>query len=109
MEAKLLGFGVTPQAAHIFSSEMQDAATREALIQVVADTMTSEFTPGEIRQIRSFIESPAGAKFQQFIYRPAALAGYFSPIVRQACDKTLPQVSGTDRLVFSVGCRQLQK
>lgn len=108
LEGKLIQVGVTQDAAHLFSIEMQRAATQEALAQSIAVSLNNEFTPEEIQQIRTFIESPTGMKFQNFVNHPAALAGYFTPIIRQACDNTIPQVNGTDRLVVSVGYRQIQ-
>jgi hypothetical protein len=108
LEEKLRNVGVTPDAAHLFGSEMQRAATREALAQAIAESLTADFTTEELQQIRIFVASPAGTKFQNFINHPATLSGYFAPIVKQACDSTLPQVNGSDRLVMSVGCRHIQ-
>lgn len=108
LEEKLRNVGVTPDAAHLFGSEMQRAATREALAQAIAASLSADFTSEELQQIQTFVESPAGMKFQNFINHPAVLSGYFAPIVKQACDNTLPQVNGSDRLVMSVGCRHIQ-
>jgi hypothetical protein len=108
LEEKLRNVGVTPDAAHLFGSEMQRAATREALAQAIAASLAADFTTEELLQIQTFVESPAGMKFQNFISHPAVLSGYFAPIVKQACDSTLPQVNGSDRLVMSVGCRHIQ-
>lgn len=96
IEANLKAEGATEKASKVFGAELQKAMNREAMTKVYAQLIASKYSEAEQRETLLFFSSTAGQKYLA-LSKQAAQPEVFSPIVKQACLASQPQLGVFDR------------
>lgn len=108
IEAQLKANGVTERAARVFGEELRLSMSRDNLSKVYALAVTAKFTPEEIREVSTFLQSKSGLKYLSLSKDFAANPAFSQPIAKQACNAAAQRLdSGTDRSSLSSVCSRL--